>query len=127
MDRHDLLWRQFEQHVGLYKDYLGLTLKVNAAFYAITGAIASYVLAHRADRLSGKALFVPIVLGFGLVALFSYSARMLRYTRHEMITIRDELGLETIPELNVLAFLLWLSAAGILIVTIGTIALWRDS
>ena len=126
MDRQELLWRQFEQHVGLYKDYLSLTLKANAAFYAIAGAIASFVLAHRTDRISGEALFIPIVLGSGLVLLFLYGAVMLRYTRAEMVAIRDELGLQTIPELNVLTALLCLSAAGILTVTVDAIVLWHN-
>src|SRR5688572_7813794 len=115
MDRQELLWRQFELHVGLYKHYLELALKVNAAFYAITGAIVSYVLAHRDDGMSQSGLFVPLVLGAGLVALFAYGAVMLRATRAEMIGIRDELGLETIPEFKVLSLVLWLSAAGFLV------------
>ncbi|MBI3609535.1 MAG: hypothetical protein HY204_02400 [Nitrospirae bacterium] len=126
MDRPELLWRQFELHVGLYKHYLELTLKMNAAYYAITGAIVSYVLAHREDGMSRAGLFIPLVLGVGLVGLFIYGAVMLRYTRQEMISIRDELGLKTIPELNVLTVLLWLSAGGFIVVSAGVIFLWRN-
>jgi len=125
MDRRELLWRQFKLHVDLYKHYLDLTLKMNAAYYAISGAIVSYALAHRGDEMSRDGLFIPFALGVGLILLFAYGAFMLRYTRAEMISIRDELGLQTIPELNVLSFLLWLSAAGILVVSIGLFAIWR--
>ena len=98
---------------------------MNAAYYAISGAIVSYALAHRGDEMSRDGLFIPFALGVGLILLFAYGAFMLRYTRAEMISIRDELGLQTIPELNVLSFLLWLSAAGILVVSIGLFAIWR--
>jgi hypothetical protein len=124
MDRPELLWRQFELHVGLYKHYLDLTLKMNAAYYAITGAIVSYALAHRTDGSSRASLFIPVVLGFGLVLLFVYGAIILRYTRDEMISIRDELGLKTIPELRVLSALLWLSACGFFVVAGYVFFLW---
>ncbi|MGO8854774.1 MAG: hypothetical protein ACLQO1_03560 [Steroidobacteraceae bacterium] len=127
MDRQELLWRQFELHVGLYKDYLNLTLKINAAFYAITGAIVSYVLAHRANDISKAALFIPIVLGSGLTLLFLYGSIMLRHTRNEMISIRDELQLQTIPEIYVLRGLLWLSLAGFFAVTVGVLVIWCHS
>lgn len=124
MDRQELLWRQFESNVGLYKHYLELVLKMNAAYYAITTAIVSYVLAHRDDGISRSGLFVPLVLGVGLIALFSYGAVMLRVTRDEMLAIRDALGLQTIPEFRVLALLLWLSAMGFFVVSCYVSTLW---
>jgi len=123
MDRQDLIWHQFELHVGLYKHYLELTLKINAAYYAIAGAIVSYVLAHP-DGMSRAGLFVPLVLGVGLAGLCLYGALMLRFTRDEMIAIRDELGLQTIPEIRVLSVLLWISAGGFLVVSAGIVVMW---
>jgi len=69
MDRRELLWRQFKLHVDLYKHYLDLTLKMNAAYYAISGAIVSYALAHRGDEMSRDGLFIPFALGVGLILL----------------------------------------------------------
>lgn len=126
MDRQELLWRQFELHVGLYKHYLDLVLKMNVAYYAITGAIVSYFLANRADGMSRAGLFVPLVLGVGLIALFAYGAIKLPYTRDEMIAIRDELGLQTIPEIKVLAILLWLSVVGLVLVSVGLLVVWSN-
>lgn len=124
MDRNELLWRRLELHVGLYRHYLELTLKVNAAFYAITGAIVSYVLAHREDGVTHTGLFIPLVLGLGLTTIFVFGAFMLRVTRNEMIAIRDELGLASIPEVRMLSLLLWVSSLGFLIVSVGVAALW---
>lgn len=125
MDRQELLWRQYKLHVGLYKEYLGLTLKVNAAFYAITGAIVTYVLAHRADDMPRVSLFIPVVMGTGLFLLFLYGAVKLRHTRDEMISIREELQLQTVPELYVLRGLLWVSMIGFFVVCGGVVVIWR--
>jgi hypothetical protein len=124
MDRHEVIWRQYELHVGLYKSYLDLVVKMNAGYYAIAGAIVSYFLAHRVDGMSRVGLLFPLVLGLGLILFFVYGAVMLKYTRRELIAIRDELGLLTIPEIKVLAILLWLSAAGFLVCSIGLVILW---
>jgi hypothetical protein len=82
------------------------------------------VLAHRADGMSRVGLFIPVVLGIALILLFAYGAIMLRYTRDEMISIRDELQLQTIPEFRVLSFLLWLSALGLMVVSVGVVLIW---
>lgn len=124
MDRQDLLWKQYELHVSLYKFYLDLTLKVNAAFYAISGAVASYVLTHQAVASAKTALVIPAVLGFGLAFVAIYGAVMQRYTRDELLAIRDTLKLETIPEIKVLAFLLWVSTLGFAAVSVGLLVLW---
>ena len=124
MDQQDLLWKQYELHVSLYKFYLELTLKVNAAFYAISGAVASYVLTHQTVVAAKAALLIPAVLGVGLAFVAAYGAVMQRYTRNELLAIRDTLKLETIPEIKVLAFLLWVSALGFAAVSVGLLVLW---
>lgn len=43
-DREELLWRQYELQVGLFKEYLNLVLKVNGFYYVATGALVSFYL-----------------------------------------------------------------------------------
>jgi hypothetical protein len=38
----ELLWRQYELQVELYKQYLDLVLRFNVFYYAITGGILSF-------------------------------------------------------------------------------------
>jgi len=38
----DTLWKQYELHVSLYKEYLKLLLEFNVFYYAATGALLSY-------------------------------------------------------------------------------------
>ena len=127
MDRTDLLWRRFELHVALFKHYLDLTLKINVAFYAISGAVVSYVLAHPGDRTSQAGLLIPLILGIGLTTVSVFGALMLGETRTDLLSIRDELGLKTAPEVRVLSLLLWASAVGFLAVGVAAVILWLAS
>jgi hypothetical protein len=127
MDRQELLWKQYELHISLYQFYLELTLKVNAAFYAISGAVATYTLTHSVDGPARAALLVPAVLGFGLASVAAYGAIIQRHTRNELVLIRDHLELATIPEIKILSWLLWVSVVGFLAVSTGLIWLWCGS
>jgi hypothetical protein len=124
MDRTELLWKQYELHVSLFQFYLELTLKVNAAFYAISGAVATYTLTHQTNDAARSALLVPAVLGIGLALVAMYGVVIQSQTRDELISIRDQLELETIPEIKVLSWLLCVSVAGFVAVSVGLIWLW---
>jgi hypothetical protein len=101
MDRTDLLWRRFELHVALFKHYLDLTLKINVAFYAISGAVVSYVLAHPGDRTSQAGLLIPLILGVGLTTVSMFGALMLGETRKDLLSIRDGSSRPIAPPLGV--------------------------
>lgn len=124
MDRQELLWKQYELHVGLYKFYLELTLKVNAAFYAISGAVATYTLTHQDSNVARAALLIPAVLGIGLAIVAGCGAYLQSATRSELIAIRESLKLQTIPEVKILGWLLWVTVAGFLAVSAGLVWLW---
>ena len=124
MNRAELLWKQYELHVELYKFYLELTLKVNAAFYAISGAVASYTLANHATGATRAALLIPAVLGLGLAVVAGYGAILQKATRSELVAIRDSLELDTIPEISILSWRLWVSVVGFVAVSVGLVWLW---
>lgn len=52
MDDRELLWKQYQLNIELYRTYLDLALKLNLFYYAITGAIVSFYFAHPEDPLS---------------------------------------------------------------------------
>src|SRR4051794_40109586 len=91
-DRQDLLWKQYELHVELYKFYLELVLKANTFFFAITGAILSYYFTHLAFPRIRLALVLPLVMNVALAGIFLYGVVLLRPVRNEMFRIRDELN-----------------------------------
>jgi len=70
----DLLWKQYELHVGLYKHYLELVLKFNVFYYAATGAILSYFFSKTDVPLIKYSLLFPIIMSLGFAILFIYGA-----------------------------------------------------
>lgn len=54
--------------VEIFKGYLDTALTVHTSYYALTGALAAYYLAHRIQRPYVRyALILPFFLGFTLV------------------------------------------------------------
>ena len=106
----ELLWKQYQLHIDLYKFYIDATIKINAFHYAITGAILSFYFTRREVALAKWSLIFPVALSIGLGILFVYGAVKLKITREDVFNIRDALGLEVAPEMNVLGILLWIMA-----------------
>jgi hypothetical protein len=106
MDEPELLWKQYQQNVDLYKFYLDLLIKFNVFYYAVTGAIISFVLAHSTEPLIRYALVLPLVMSVGFSAFFIYGAVLMGIPRRETFAIRDALGLKAAPDLCVLTVML---------------------
>jgi hypothetical protein len=119
----EILWKQYELHVGLYKEYLNLLLKFNVFYYAATGALLSYYFSHSTIPLMKYSLAFPILMSLGFASLFIYAASQTHIVRKELFDIRDELKLATAPEYRVLTVFLWLSAALMIVVGIGLFGL----
>jgi hypothetical protein len=119
MEDRDLLWKQYQLNVDLYRSYLELVLKVNLFYYAITGAIVSFYFAHAADPLVRFALVLPLVMSAAFSGFFIYGAILSRHTRTEIFKIRDALGFHAAPELQVLIVFLWIFAVIFALVTVA--------
>lgn len=111
MDDRELLWKQYQLHVDLYRSYLELVLKLNLFYYAITGAILSFYFAHTEEPLVRFSLALPLVMSAAFSGFFIYGAILSRHSREEIFKIRDALGFHTAPEVKVLIVFLWIFAA----------------
>ena len=107
----ELLWRQYELHVGLYKFYLETIIKFNLFFYLITGGILTFYFANPNDQLVKYSLVFPALLSFAFSAVAIYAAKLMGVVRLDIFRIRDSLKLNTAPDVNVLAVLLRVFAA----------------
>jgi hypothetical protein len=112
----ELLWKQYELQIDLYKGYLDLLLKFNAFYYAATGALVSYYFSKPDLPWMKYSLAFPVLMSIGFAALFIYGASQTHVVRQELFDIRDRLGLNTAPEYRVLYVFLWVSAILMLIV-----------
>jgi hypothetical protein len=110
MDNRELLWKQYQLNVDLYRSYLELVLKVNLFYYAITGAIVSFYFAHPGEPLVRFSLILPLVMSVAFSGFFIYGAVLSRHSRTEIFNIRDALKLQTAPEVNVLIVFLYIFA-----------------
>ena len=110
MEFPELLWKQYELNVNLYRSYLELVLKVNLFYYAITGAIVSFYFAHPGEPLVRFSLVLPLFMSVAFAGFFIYGAILSRHTRTEIFNIREALKLQTAPEVNVLIVFLWIFA-----------------
>ena len=108
----DILWKQYELHVELYKHYLKLLLEFNIFYYAATGAIVSYYFSNPEIPWMRFSLLFPVLMRRRASRGCSYIRRTVVTSRDKSYSfdIRDYLGLRTAPEYMVLKMFLWVSA-----------------
>nr|WP_010132171.1 hypothetical protein [Microbulbifer agarilyticus] len=121
MERKELIWKNYEKHIDLYKFYIDVVVKINAFHFAISGAIFTFYFANRKVDDVQWALALPALLSLSLVILFTYGAVTNLVTRRDVFEIRDELGLQVAPELVVLTALLSIFAVVNLVTFVGAI------
>lgn len=118
MDDRELLWRQYQLNIELYKGYLDLAVKINVFYYAITGAILSFYFTNQND-LTKFSLVLPLVMSVALGVFFVIGAVLARVPRQETFKIRDALSLKAAPEIGVLILLLFIFAVLLFVVAGG--------
>ena len=72
------LLKEMEIWISLYKFYFDFTLKANAIFYGIAGAVAAFVLSHHGKetfRPLSFALWIPAFLGLILTFVSLYGSK----------------------------------------------------
>jgi len=112
----DLLWKQYQLHIDLYKHYLDLVVKFNVFYYAITGAFLSYYFSHLASPFVKWSLIFPIAMSVFFAWVFYKGARVVNYVDDEVMFICTTFGF-TQPEVYMLTYTL--IATGSLFVVIG--------
>jgi hypothetical protein len=117
--KQEILWRQYQLNVDLYKFYVETVVKLNVYFYAITGALASFYFAHPDILLLRYSLLLPLIMSIALCGLFLVGAYLARVPRDEQFQLRDALELQAAPDIGVLILLLYASAFVMLLVAAG--------
>jgi len=121
MEPLEIIWKQYEKHIELYKFYLDLVIKVNAFHFAICGAIFSFYFANRAVPDAKWALLLPALLSFCLTAFFCYGAIANLVSRSDVFELRGIMGLKVAPDLMVLTVFLGIFSLGNLLTFFGAI------
>lgn len=121
--KHEILLRQYESHVDLYKFYVNTGVKLVAFVLALSGALVSFYLTNDPFPYAKYALVLPAVLCVLLGGVYLYGARLMGVLREDMFLIRDALGFETAPEFQVGVVLLRVFSLALLITAIGLVVL----
>jgi hypothetical protein len=127
MASDETLWNQYALNVDLYKFYLDLVVKVNAYYYAVTGAILTYYFQNPTNTLSRYALLLPIAFSVAISVIFIYGSCLLGVVRLELFSIRDKLGLESAPEIQVLVVFLRVFGVILLITGVALVVFFAKS
>ncbi|HYH63842.1 MAG TPA: hypothetical protein VD866_04020 [Urbifossiella sp.] len=122
-DERDALWRQYNVHIDLYKFHVEATLKFNLFYYAVTGALVGYHAGNQHVYWGKWALVLPAVMSICFAFVLSASIPAIERRRAEMVSIRDRLGLQSVPEIRLLAYLMAGQAISHACLVIGLLAL----
>lgn len=114
----EILWRQYQQHIDTYKFYLDIVVKLMGFYFAISGAIISFYASNSGSENIKLALYLPLIMGLGLLVFFTIGAVLSLVTRSDVFEIRDILGLRVAPETGVLTLLLSIFSI-VLLVCVG--------
>jgi hypothetical protein len=116
----DISFKQYLILVDLYKHWLELILRYNAAYYLITGAMVSYALGQR-DPLVRASLVLPIVIGIGLILYARGCMSIMTAVEIEMVRLKGKLGVGITPEVHYVRSLLNWSSLFFGITVVGLI------
>ena len=119
IDNRELVWRQYEQNVSLFKFYLEIVIKLNLFYYLVTGGIVTFYFANSDASQSRFILVLPVLMSLALCGLFLRGAYLMKFIRLEIFQLRDALGFSVAPDAGVLSLVLCIFAGLYFVVAIG--------
>jgi len=116
----ELLWREYQLSVDLYKFYVDVVIKVVVGYYAVTGGILSFYFTSSRGAVARWALVLPCLVSFAIALLFWWGAGLWSIVRNDVYRIAEELGIGSF-ELSVLNIIL--RGAAVLLCLTGVVML----
>ena len=110
-EQKELLWDKYKHEIETFRAYLDFIIKLNASYYAITGAILSfYFLNFKSSPELKWSLLLPIIMSFALAVFCYKGAGMAKISQADFEDIAEQLGFRVYSGIgHVLVFLLWIS------------------
>jgi hypothetical protein len=119
MPANDVLLKQYDIAVELFKFYLDLIIKLNVFYYAVTGGILSFYFSNLDVEGIKYSLLLPFAMSISFALFFTYGACLMKPLREEVFAVRDALNLRVSPDLHVLTVLLIIFTILFLLVAIS--------
>lgn len=125
LDSDNLLWKQYNSYVDIFKFYVNVTWQVITWFYAITGAILVYYFDHAKDNSYLRyALVLPAILSFGFYQIFTFGAKQNKDLVRWLNYIRDQLSLPGRAHVEILGKFLELGGKLFLLIWLGLVVVF---
>ena len=118
----ETLLKERDVMLDLYKHHLKLLLETNVFVYAVTGALASFVITHTSIPHIRWVLLLPSVVCLGFAGLFAFVTFKIGHTREELGYISEALNTNTSPVIDALPISLWVSACALTAILILLVA-----
>ena len=118
--RAELLWREYQLSVDLYKFYIDILLKVVIGYYAVTGGILSFYFTRSQPEVARWALVLPCLVSLGFAWLFRWGAQRWEVVRNDAYRIASELD---VGGFELAALQMLFRGAAILLFTTGVVIL----
>lgn len=118
MVQSEILWKQYQQNVDLYKFYMDLVIKFNLFYYAVTGGIVSFYFANSHIENIKYSLLLPLLISISFSGFFIYGAILMKHLRKEVFEIRDKLSFSAAPDVGVLSVLLCIFSTIYIVISI---------
>jgi energy-coupling factor transporter transmembrane protein EcfT len=113
------LYKQQDVLLELYKHHLKVLLEANVFIYAVTGAIASFVITHSTLPHVRWILWLPAIVCILFAVFFFIVSTGFNYTDQDLGAICNALNIETYPRIQALPIALRVS--GVLLILIGAL------
>ncbi len=117
------LWERYELYIDLFKFYFGVTLKINAFYLAVTGAIVTFYFANPTIENIHLALVFPIFMAVAIIVLFCFGISTIGILEADLEVIRAKLEFTTRVTITSLNYLWVLSIIALLVsaITMGVL------
>src|SRR5580765_5786251 len=112
----DTLLKEREMLLDLYKHHLKVLLEANVFIYAVTGAIASFVIAHTSIPGIRWVILLPIVVCALFAVLFFLVSFDFNHTQEELDQIAGGLNTNTFSIIAALPLSLRFSATWLIVI-----------
>lgn len=118
-------WEEYKINIDLYKHYYEMVIKFNIFYYAITGAILSFYFANTQYDLIRYSLVLPFLMSFIFSFYFFYAACRARNFKIHLLELgQKDLGIKSVPEINILKYALKIFGVLQIIVALSILSLF---
>ena len=123
MDEKEIIWRELEKDIDLYKFYLDVIIKSAIFVFGITGGIISYYFANESKPLIQYSLIFPTIMNGGFFLICVFSIKFTETLKNDHYRVCEKAGVLIPYEMSPLSNILRLFSVMYGLSTVGLVIL----